>query len=47
VKRLDGRRLTIRETMPHALFRHAETMIYQSKEEAIENAKLISDAGRP
>jgi hypothetical protein len=47
VKRLDGRRFTIHGSLPHALFRHAETMIYQSEEEAVENAKLIADAGRP
>jgi hypothetical protein len=47
VKRLDGRHFTIRGSLPRALFRHAETMIFPSEEEAIENAKLIADAGVP
>jgi hypothetical protein len=47
VKRLDNRHFTLPGTKPHVLFRHAETIIYQAEEEAIKNAWLIADAGRP
>ena len=47
VTRRDGRHFTIEGSLPHALFRHADTIVHATEAEAIADAKIIGDAIRP